>query len=52
MTSAAEAETGAVFHNCKRAICIKKMFQALGHEQYTIPIKTDNSTAASYSTQH
>ena len=47
--SVVEAETGSVFYNCKTTIGIKNMLQILGHQQYTIPIKTDNSTSASYS---
>ena len=47
--SATEAETSAIFHNCKVAIGIKKMLIALGHPQHLIPIKTDNSTAEAFS---
>ena len=46
--SVAEAEIGALFHNAKTAIHIRKMLEALGHRQQTIRIKTDNSTAESY----
>ena len=48
VSSAAEAETGALFHNCKTAIELKHMLEALGHKQRTIPIKIDNSTASSF----
>ena len=49
VSSAAEAETGGIFHNAKTAIHIKKMLHALGHHQDIIKIKTDNSTAAAFS---
>ena len=49
VTSAAEAETSAIFHNTKIGIWIKKMLTALGHPQNIIPIKTDNSTAEAFS---
>ena len=47
--SAAEAETGGVFHNIKSAIYIKKILKALVYLQDTIQIKTDNSTAETFS---
>ena len=49
VSSAAEAETSAIFLNCKTAIWIKHMLEALGHQQKIIPLKTDNSTADSFS---
>ena len=48
VSSAAEAETGALFHNAKTAIHIRKMLETLGHHQQPIRIKTDNSTAEAY----
>ena len=42
VTSAAEAETSAIFHNCKVGIWRKKMLNALGHPQQIIPLKTIN----------
>ena len=48
VSSAAEAETGALFHNGKTAIEIQHILQALGHKQASTYIKTDNSTAFSY----
>ena len=42
VTSAAEAETSAIFHNCKIALNIRKMLLALGHPQSPIPIKFIN----------
>mgnify|MGYP003321455284 FL=1 len=49
VSSAAEAETAGIYHNCSTALTIKHMLEALGHKQHAIPIKTDNSTAASFS---
>jgi hypothetical protein len=45
MSSAAEAELGALFINAKEAIYIRRMLQEMGHEQPRTPIQTDNSTA-------
>ena len=47
VTSASEAETGTVFHNCKTVIGIKKMRHSVGQPQGTTPLKIDNSTAVS-----
>ena len=49
VASAAEVEIGAVFHNYKTTMEIYKMLQALGYQQSTIPMKTDNLTAPNYS---
>ena len=48
LSSAAEAETGALFHNCKTLMKIKQILNALGHKQNMTNIKTDNSTALAY----
>ena len=48
VTSAAEAETSALYHNGKTSIEIKHMLEAVGHPQNVIPIRTDNSTAAAF----
>jgi hypothetical protein len=48
LTSAAEAETGGVFHNGQTAIVIQRALEALGHKQPPTPLKTDNSTAHSF----
>ena len=48
VSSAAEAETGALFHNCKTTIGIRQILEALGHKQHITHIKTDNSTAMSF----
>ena len=45
MSSAAEAELGALFINAKEAIYIRRMLQEMGHEQPCTPIQMDNSTA-------
>ena len=45
VSSAAEAETGGVYHNAQTAIPIRIILQALNHPQPPTPIKTDNSTA-------
>ena len=48
VTSAAEAETSALFHNAKTAIPIRRILIQLGHPQPPTPIKVDNSTAAGF----
>ena len=48
VASAAEAETGGLFHNCQNAIYIRKLLKILKHDQIPTPIKTDNSTAAAF----
>ena len=48
VSSAAEAETGGLFHNCQTAIMIRHILNALGHHQKPTPVKSDNSTAASF----
>ena len=45
LASAAEAELGALFDNCKEAIPIRTMLEEIGHPQPPTPVKTDNSTA-------
>ena len=45
MSSAAEAEVGALFINAKTAISIHTTLKELGHLQSRTPIQTDNSTA-------
>ena len=46
MSSAAEAELGALFHNGQTAEPIRTCLEEMGHPQPCTPIKTDNSTAA------
>ena len=48
VASAAEAETGGLFHNCQNAIYIRHLLEILGHKQVPTPMKTDNSTAAAF----
>ena len=45
MSSAAEAEVGALFINAKTVISIRTTLKELGHLQSRTPIQTDNSTA-------
>ena len=46
LSSAAEAELGALFHNCKEACAIRILLKELGHAQPPTIVITDNSTAA------
>ena len=48
VSSAAEAETAALFYNARNAIPIRYLLECLGHKQAPTPIKTDNSTALGY----
>ena len=52
--SVAEAVCGGVFHNCQKAVIIKRAEEALGYHQQATNVKTDNSTAAAFmhSTMH
>ena len=45
MTSAAEAELGALFINARKAMHIQNILHEIGHMQPRTPIQTDNSTA-------
>ena len=45
MSSAAEAETGALYINARKAVEERNILQELGHKQPPTPIQTDNSTA-------
>ena len=45
MSSAAEAELGALFINTKEAVHMRRILQEMGHPQPCTPIQTDNSTA-------
>ena len=44
VSSAAEAETSATFHNAQQAIHIRQILHHLGHKQPPTPLKVDNST--------
>ena len=48
VASAAEAETGGLFHNCQNTIYLRRLLNILNHKQVPTPVKTDNSTAASF----
>ena len=45
MSSAAEAELGALYINCREAIPARHALIAMGHPQPPTPIQTDNTTA-------
>ena len=48
VTSSAECETAAVFHNAQTAIHIRYMLQQFGHSQPPNPIILDNSTTQNF----
>jgi hypothetical protein len=45
MSSAAEAELGALYINACEAVSMRQLLNEMGHEQPRTPIQTDNSTA-------
>jgi hypothetical protein len=45
MSSAAEAELGATFYNCKEAVPLRTALIELGHQQPATPVQVDNATA-------
>jgi hypothetical protein len=45
MSSAAEAELGALFLNAKEAVYLRQILTEMGHSQPCTPIQTDNTTA-------
>ena len=45
MSSASEAETGALYYGCKRAIPYRTTLEEMGHPQEPTPVTTDNNTA-------
>ena len=45
MSSASEAETVAIFYNCKAALPLRVSLEEMGHEQPRTPVTTDNKTA-------
>jgi hypothetical protein len=49
MSSAAEAEIGAVFINAKEGAVLRTTLEELGHPQPPTPMETDNNTATGYS---
>ena len=50
MTSAAEAELGALFLNCQDAVTIRITIEEMGHSQPPTPVQVDNSTALGITT--
>jgi hypothetical protein len=46
LSSATEAETGALFHNAKDAAPLRIVLDEMGHPQQATPIQTDNACAA------
>ena len=49
MSSAAEAELGAMFINAKEAVPARKTLDEMGHKQPRTPMQVDNSTAVGVS---
>ena len=45
MTSAAEAEMGALYINAREAIPMRTALSEMGHKQPPTPVQTDNTTA-------
>jgi hypothetical protein len=45
MSSAAEAELGALFLNVKEAVYLRQILTEMGHSRPRTPIQTDNTTA-------
>jgi hypothetical protein len=45
MSSAAEAELGALYINAKEAVYLQQILMEMGHLQPKMPIQTDNTTA-------
>ena len=48
VSSAAEAECAALFHNCSVAVGVRHALKGLGHPQQRTEVITDNSTANSF----
>ena len=48
LASAAETETGGVFHNAQTAIILRRLLEALGHPQPATPLHTDNTVSNSF----
>jgi hypothetical protein len=49
MSSAADAEIGAVFVNAKEGAVLRTILEELGHKRPPTPMETDNTTATGYS---
>ena len=52
MSSAAEAELGALFINCREAIPARHALEIMGHKQPPTPVHTDNTTALGVVNKH
>ena len=52
MSSAAEAEIGALFINSRQAIPARHLLEEMGHPQPPTPIMTDNTTALRFVTKN
>ena len=50
MASAAEAELGALFLNCREAVPIRITLEEMGHPQPPTPVQVDNSTSLGIAT--
>ena len=48
MSSAAEAEIGALFINSRQAIPVRRTLEEMGHKQPPTPIQTDDTTALGF----
>jgi hypothetical protein len=46
MSSAAEAELGALYLNAKETVYLRQILHEIGHPQPPTPIQTDNTTAS------
>jgi hypothetical protein len=47
MSSAAEAEIGALYINARKGVEVRNILEEMGHTQPPTPVQTDNSTAES-----
>ena len=52
MTSAADAEIGALYINSRQAIPARQLLEEMGHKQPPTPIQTDNTTALGFVTKN
>ena len=52
MTSAADAEIGALFVNTRQAIAVCGLLEEMGHKQPATPTQTYNTTALSFVTKN
>ena len=52
MSSAAEAEIGALFITSRQAIPARRLLEEMGHKQPPTPIQTDNTTALGFVTKN